>query len=63
MSVTDANETRDHRSDAAEDVRAARTPSYVPPELVEYGTVAKLTQSGGGFGHGLRQHDENGDVL
>ena len=29
------------------DVRCERRP-YAPPELVEYGTVAKLTQTGGG---------------
>jgi hypothetical protein len=29
------------------DGRVARRP-YVPPELVEYGTVAKLTQTGSG---------------
>jgi len=39
------------------DVRAARRP-YLAPELIEYGTVAKLTQTGGGsvtdFGNMMR---------
>ncbi len=46
----DANE-RDGGSPASNavqnDVRAARRP-YLAPELIEYGTVAKLTQTGGG---------------
>ncbi len=44
MSVTDSSETAIVPS--VNDSRGARRP-YVPPELVEYGTVAKLTQSGG----------------
>ena len=38
--------TRRDDDSAANDPASQRRP-YVPPELVEYGTVAKLTQSGG----------------
>ena len=38
---------RDDQRVELDDARGVRRP-YVPPELVEYGTVAKLTQSGGG---------------
>ena len=38
---------RDGDTHARDDARGERRP-YVSPELVEYGTVAKLTQTGGG---------------
>lgn len=44
----------DHRDDARDDTSRREMPDrrvrrpYASPELVEYGTVAKLTQSGGG---------------
>jgi hypothetical protein len=36
-----------HREEARADAASVRRP-YQAPELVEYGTVAKLTQTGGG---------------
>jgi hypothetical protein len=36
---------KDGASGASDAVKSRRT--YVPPELVEYGNVAKLTQGGG----------------
>ena len=46
--MTDERDRLEQDSDhpVGDDTRGARRP-YVPPELVEYGTVAKLTQSGG----------------
>ena len=37
--------SKDDASGATDAVKSRRT--YVPPELVEYGNVAKLTQGGG----------------
>jgi len=44
--VTQAPDGNDPRALRQADTGAARR-QYVAPELVEYGTVAKLTQSGG----------------
>ena len=43
----DRDSSRPESGAGPRDVRGARRP-YAPPELVEYGTVAKLTQTGGG---------------
>jgi hypothetical protein len=44
-----ANESDEQRrrENAQADDGPARRPKYVSPELIEYGTVAKLTQTGG----------------
>jgi hypothetical protein len=46
--LTDERDGRDRRDDSrADDAAESRRP-YAAPELIEYGTVAKLTQTGSG---------------
>ena len=47
--MTDERDGRERERDHSEQrgVGGSRRP-YVAPELIEYGTVAKLTQTGGG---------------
>lgn len=45
--MSDERDGIDRDDERQDDARRERRP-YAPPELIEYGTVAKLTQTGGG---------------